>query len=550
MGLSLVPFMVLEIVLRLAGVGYETRLVMRVPNLADPNVYQFNPAADRAYYGLEDLSGPDSGPFQIPKPEKTFRIVVVGGSTVAGFPYPFELALPRLLEVVLREQLPERQFEVLNAGITAINSFSEVDIVRQIVACQPDLIVVHDGHNEFYGPGGSASNAGNFSPSLYGAMQALRRQRSFQLLGSLLHKPRGAHLIETLPADIRIPLDGPVFRETRERYRANLQRMVQIADQANIPIVLSTIAGNLRDLAPLEPSQDPLVASHLKEVENRISYREYGKALETLREARQIAPQNALVAYREGQCLEAVDRREEAAASYVLAADLDGCRFRAPSSFLMVVPEVVTAGTKQVYFCDVATELKSRSKLPVPGNDFFLEHVHYNLEGNWQVASILGQTVVEEVLGATWRTERLPDSPTRDKLLGVTLLDHLAADSLTLIVFEAWPFNLSPARSDEIRVLQARMGANYLALEPTERELFSNLNMSAMQQHLWHAMGYAWLRAGEANQALAAFQRHIDRRPWDMTGYEGAAAALKSQGKPAEAEEMLRKARQITRGVP
>ena len=110
------------------------------------------------------------------------------------------------LELVLQQQQPGTSFEVLNAGITSINSFSEVDIVRQAVASDPDLIVVHSGHNEFYGPGGSASTSSNLTPALYPAMQRLRRQRSFQIALSLIPRRTDSHLVETLPADIAIPL--------------------------------------------------------------------------------------------------------------------------------------------------------------------------------------------------------------------------------------------------------------------------------------------------------------------------------------------------------
>src|SRR5262245_63181729 len=107
---ALLPFLVLEFVLRLCGVGYDTHLVVKTDRA---NRFQFNSAFDRSYYGLEDLGGPDPRTFELPKPSGTYRIIVVGGSTVAGFPYPFELALPKQLEVVLNEQLPERKFEVL-----------------------------------------------------------------------------------------------------------------------------------------------------------------------------------------------------------------------------------------------------------------------------------------------------------------------------------------------------------------------------------------------------------------------------------------------------
>jgi len=544
--LALLPFFLIEFTLRLCGMGYETRLVVPMPDAAVPNTFQFNPAADRAYYGVVDLWGPDPRPFQIPKPADTFRIVVIGGSTVAGFPYPFELALPHQLEAVLASQHSERQFEVLNTGMTAITSTSEVDNVRQAIACQPDLIVAHTGHNEFYGPGGSASTANRLTSGIPGLTRFVKRQRSFQLLASLMRKPTDEHLVSTLPADIGIPLDGPVFQSTQDRFRNNLTRMVELARRANIPVLLSTVPSNVRDMAPLQPTVDEATLADLKRIDMLMSYREYEDALAATQKARVVHPNDPLVAYRAGQCFEQLGRRQEAADAYVRAANLDGCRLRAATSFLNVVDEVASIQPQGVYFCDAAETLQARSEFPAPGNDFFLEHVHYNLEGTWQVASILAQSITEQVLKKPWQSDRLPDAEQRDSLLGITPLDHLAGDSLTAVLFDAWPFNLSPARDAEKQQTSVRLATRFQAIAPAERALFANLSLDAMHQHLWLAMGDAWLENGNPQESLTAFERHIFRRPWEAAGYLGAARALSAAGKNDQAELMRERAKSFT----
>jgi tetratricopeptide (TPR) repeat protein len=540
--LSLSPLVLLEGGLRWCGVGYDTRLVVPAPNAERSNLYRFNPAADRSYYGVEDLCGPDPRPFELPKPPGTFRAVVVGGSSVAGFPYPFELALPHQLELVLQQQLPERKIEVLNAGMTAIMSTSEVDILQQSLDTQPDLIIVHSGHNEFYGPGGSASNFGAAVSLLHPLAKYAKRLRSVQLLLSILPKPREKHLVSILPADIHIPLNGPVFDRAVHRFQANLNQMVDLANRAHVPVMLSTVPANLRDLAPLQPTESPKTERQLREFARLSSYREYEAALDVLNKANQEDPNDPVVVYRQGQCLEVLGRQEEAARRYILAADLDGCRFRAPSKFLAVTRRVAEESPGSVFFCDVAGILQARSRDSVPGSDYFLEHVHYNLEGTWAVATILAEAIVSDVLGANWEPDRHPDPISRDRLLSVSPLDLLAAESLTLIVYQAWPFSLSLDRQDEARRAQARIVAGFRALEPSEAEVFASLNMDAMQQSLWLAMGDAWLTRGQPDRAVAAYQRHIDRRPWDPAGYAGAGNALRAAGKHAEAEHMRRRA--------
>ena len=104
-----------------------------------------------------------------------------------------------------------------------------------------------------------------------------------------------------------------------------------------------------------------------------IHRRKSGFALRALTEARRVDPTHPLLAYRQAQCFEMLERRADAAEGYTLAADLDGCRFRAPSSFASIVREVAEREPAGVYFCDVAGQFKNVSRFPAPGSDLFLE---------------------------------------------------------------------------------------------------------------------------------------------------------------------------------
>ena len=116
-----------------------------------------------------------------------------------------------------------------------------MDIVRQAIHCDPDLIIVHSGHNEFYGVGGLGSTAAGFAPQLYPLFEMLRRERSCQLGIRLAYGPVRTHLQESLPADVSIPLDGPLFRRVQDYYRSHLQEIVNLAAAAKVPLLLTTI---------------------------------------------------------------------------------------------------------------------------------------------------------------------------------------------------------------------------------------------------------------------------------------------------------------------
>lgn len=545
--LGLLPLVVLESVLRLSGAGYRTEFLIRSPYSRASNAFVMNPAFDHTFFGQGDLPGPEPRPFVLPKPNDVFRIVVVGGSSVQGFPYPFELSFPRHLEIALEAQNPGQQFEVLNAGITAISSVQETSILRQAVQCQPDLLVLHSGHNEFYGIGGLASQAGGARRPLQPILGFLRKQRTFQVCSVWLHRPSQKNLLETLPADIEIALDDEVFEAVGDQYRHNLQAAVQIALDAGIPLMLTTVPANLRDLSPMSSVRDESLSSadratvdgHLHAAVNHLSYTEYESALERLQQAGRLEPGNAVVAFREAQCLEMLGRSDEAAAAYHRACDLDGCRFRMPSRFADLVEKMAQPDESGILFCDVAGKLRARSAFPVPGNDFFLEHVHYNIEGHWQVALILAEQIQTTVLHREWVTARVPDEARRNEWLGLSPFDLITGDTFALMAYEAWPLNLAADSPIQSQKIKARIQLRYAGLSPLDRKLLADQSLIAMQQDLLRVLGDSFHAAGALEKALAAYQLHITRRPWEPIGYQRAADVLNEQGQAAAAEKML-----------
>src|SRR5262249_23258647 len=138
------------------------------------------------------------------------------------------------------------------AGIVSINSFAVADVARECLACEPDVLVIHSGHNEFYGPGGPASSALSLPPALIRATYRLRRLRLVQLLTSIgSGKPPEGDLLNVLPRTVEVPMDGPVYRQAEKNLRENLERVVQTCRAGGVRVILSTVASNIRDQSPM-----------------------------------------------------------------------------------------------------------------------------------------------------------------------------------------------------------------------------------------------------------------------------------------------------------
>lgn len=540
--LGFLPFVLLEAGLRLAGVGSRTELV--VPVDGEAGWYRLNPAFDLPYYGATDLSGPEPRPFRLPKPANVRRILVAGGSTVVGFPYGSELAFPRVLELLLQEQATEGEtIEVLNAGITAINSSTEVAVVEQGLAAAPDLIIVYTGHNEFYGPGGVASSAGSLGPEWFRLLAAWRSLRLVQLVQRWTRQaPSDAGLLSTLPADLHIVEDSPAFRAGVARFADNLRTMAQAARAAHVPLLLVTPVANEHHQPPIEPVAGSMNAERLARLaaaERELKWADNAKALAALAELQREAPQQSLVAFRHAQALERAGRLHEAIVQYRRALDADGCRFRAPSAMRKSMQDVAAEfSPEEVAVFDLYEALSVADPAGPPGRLHFLEHVHFTWAGNWEVARDLAETVTRDVWHRGWSADRLLDEGTCAERIGLQTEDHLAALTLTMFVYRKPPFRDGPDAEQIASDLAADSLPLFRTLDSDRQKIFADLPTAALFPDLAENLVRAGRFSGQSALEGTWLDAAVRRQPWRCDLRRMLAAWLRQQNRIVEAESV------------
>ncbi|MBS0262689.1 MAG: SGNH/GDSL hydrolase family protein [Planctomycetes bacterium] len=544
------PFALIAIAnlaLYVADYGFDTSLVVPV-SASQPSRYYLNPRAD-IVYGLLDLRGPEPQSFALPKPADTFRVVVVGESSVQGYPYPSELAFPRQLQLVLERQLSQKHVEVLNAGIVGISTTPLVDVVRQVLTSAPDLIVVYAGHNEFYGVGGVASNVST-APWQF----EVRRFRLAQLFHGRppITVTAGQDLISTLPQQSSAGQSPRLEAQAREQYRHNLQTIIRICQRAQVPTLLCGVASNLRDQSPelRYLAEDPLAEITLPDQDPN-DPQSLEKSLVHLREVCSQAcaqtPLNAVAHYRLAQVCEALKDFEAAGAAYRTARDTDVCRYRAPGDFRDIAADLVRqAPPALVKFVDLAPVFQHATTYAVPGGDFFLEHVHFNTEGHWLVARTLGQFIVEGFQEATWSESALPSTAERDDWLGLVPEDQITAHMLAYMLIQQSPFNRSADAQRHQSELSSRIQDLIAPLTAEERRRLQSLPNATKVDDLIDGLGRDLLQSGAPAVALAYFERGERRRPWLANSHIFAAVCLEQLGQIDAATAALRRADQAS----
>ena len=119
----------------------------RVENYED--YYIVNPFVGLKYFNRFKATEATNDIFLKHNPENSFRIFILGSSTIYGFPYERNLMATRILHKRLQDAYPDKTIELVKTSITAINTVTLKDFSRQMVRYEPDAILIYAGHNEF-----------------------------------------------------------------------------------------------------------------------------------------------------------------------------------------------------------------------------------------------------------------------------------------------------------------------------------------------------------------------------------------------------------------
>ena len=400
----------------------------------------FVPGADAARYEIaESRQGffrPES--FAAEKGADEFRIFCLGGSTVQGRPFAIETSFTTWLELNLQAAEPTRTWDVVNCGGISYASYRLVPILQEVLGHEPDLVILYVGHNEFledreYG------HIRDMPRALAGPWQLLTRTRTYNLLrDGYVHlagpsQPPPARGRPVLGAETDAMLDyqdglaryhrDPKWRRNViDHFRYNVARMVGMARDAGVPLILVNPVCSLRNSPPfksqhrdgLTPEEQCRWESLCREAEAQ-SGTDARAAVELLVQAAAIDDQYAGLQYSLATCYDALRVTDHAREAYVRAKELDVC----PLRILEPMNDAIVAiarrtGTPLV---DVRDLFARRSRDGIVGGYLLIDHVHPTIAGHRLIADALtGELRRQEMVHPVEGWERQRDRNARRHL--------------------------------------------------------------------------------------------------------------------------------------
>ncbi len=456
--LPLTFFALLEASLRLVGYGGDLDLVVR-KTVGRTEFYAINRSVARRYFTQSGITVPEPADdtFAIVKSSDTIRIFCIGESTMAGFPYEFNASAPSFLRERLKMMYPDKTIEIVNAGLSAVGSFVVLDFIRELIDYEPDLFIVYVGHNEFYGAYGRGSavtvRGGVWVTRVTLFLLRFRTVHALRdLLGSvtsLVSSPvpaSTATLMGQMAMQKAIRYGSPEYLEARSVFRENLRSIIETARSHGVPIVISSLVSNIKDLHPFVSLFNETADDHTKESwrglvsqgDSALDRHHYAEAIAAFGRAIAVDSSNAEAFYGIGKAYYDSARYETARRDLDRAKDLDALRFRASEDFSAVL--AATCASLQVPLARVDSAFRSASPHGIIGNELILEHLHPNIQGYFLMAKVWAQLIVERgLIGPVPASRSITDSLVMEQSM-VTAFDSIYGDIKIRLLTHRWPF--------------------------------------------------------------------------------------------------------------
>jgi tetratricopeptide (TPR) repeat protein len=457
----------LELVLRFFNYGVNTDLFIKFP--PDERYMVMNYYVSNKFFpDTADATKGNQEIFAINKAPNTVRIFVLGESTTLGYPFRPNGSFHRWLQYRLMQMYPDKNFEVINLSLTAVNSYTILDFGKQLAQYQPDAVLIYVGHNEYYGALGIGSTTYVGSNRfLVQTLIKLREFRSVQVLNNCVKKIASVFashktgdrnsLMQDMAARQHIAYNSADYKAGISQFDKNMTELCSTLNDEKIPTFFSTVVSNEKDLTPFISEGDGTGSANWY--------------------------------YNAGQIAYSKASYNTAKQDFDKAKELDELRFRAPEAINASIKKI--AGKYPfVHLVDSKKMIEQNSPHSIIGAETIEEHVHPNLFGYAIISEAFYQAIQQQQL--------IKENPEREisfdelrKEMPITKLDSLDGKYQIMMLKTGWPFNQpiskqfkaenSAASSFAVKVALGHMGWTNAMGELYRYDIKNNNNQEAVK---------------------------------------------------------------------
>ncbi|MGC8765884.1 MAG: hypothetical protein ACP5QT_08395 [Brevinematia bacterium] len=390
--ITILVFVLIEVLLRIFGAGYNTEPFVRHPQIKQ--FYVDNKELRYKYYPKKiDLSrDPVKNIFLYKKPKGVLRGFVLGGSAAEGFPYYSNHSFSKILETGLNELKKFDKVEIINLGYSAMSSYYVADVSKKLLKYEPDFIVIYSGHNEYYGTISETTGGNHIAKKIY---LALKELRIFQLIFEILGQSRWKNIkTKTMMAEQFnnkiLPFNKKVDERVAENYKKNIKEVVDFFTKKKINVIIVEPVCNLINMPPFKGENDEIYSNKINSLQKILSGSQKGR-FEIEKNER-----NANILYLSA-FYKMLYEKDESLSNFILAKDMDTVPFRARSPIQQKLHELISEykTCKYLHFIPLQERIFKNFGSRGFGNFLFIDHLHFNFTGHTIMANVLAQKLAD-----------------------------------------------------------------------------------------------------------------------------------------------------------
>jgi tetratricopeptide (TPR) repeat protein len=409
----LLPFFFIffaEVSLRVFKYGNDFDLFVEYQQA--PGYLVFNPHASEKYFPDRKFATVGNREFfRKKKDANTTRFFVLGESTSIGYPYFHNASFHRWLLFRLMHTYPDKNFEIINLSLTAVNSYTIKGFTKELINYEPDAVLIYVGQNEYYGAlgVGSTQSIGG-STKLVNFILDLRTLKTVQWATNVYQKAvkifRSKDIrnevtrMEMMVGNQQIPFQSELFKRGIDQFRTNMTQTLSILNKNKIPVFLSNLIYNEKDLVPfisadVDDAKYPGFNTRYKSGLEALEKGDSLAAFDLLSDANRIFSGHAGCNYKLGQLKYAKGDFVQAKSYFVQAKEMDELRFRAPEGLNKVITDLCSQFSN-AHLVDTKTRFENSAENKILGDNLLTDHVHPNLTGFALMSDVFYQSMKSE----------------------------------------------------------------------------------------------------------------------------------------------------------
>lgn len=442
-GLPILFFVLLELGLRFFGYGFNYE---QWDTATEGKLMLNQEIAKRYFYDIQRIPFSNQDVFDAEKKPNAYRIFVLGESSAAGYPFSPLGSFSRYIRDRLELLYPNSKIEVINIGLTAVNSYTLRDLFPGVLEQKPDLILIYTGHNEYYGALGIGSMESlGTSRKMVNLLLYLNRFKTVELLRNTIQwimklfsgdddRPSGT-MMSRMAKDQYIGFDTETFNDGISQFEGNMLDILDMAKEKNVPVILSTLVTNLKD-------QPPFIS---------IQTENFPRADKIYKQAKQELSNGNI---------------KTADSLFRFAKDLDGLRFRAPEKINRVITSL--SDEYKLPLVNADSTFSSISPDGITGNNLMTDHLHPTLDGYLIIGKLFFEKMKQSNYLPAIEVVILSDDE-QDSItvtdFHFTKLDSIIADFRIKLLMNDWPFIDKGKKISNSTIINLENTADSLAAE-------------------------------------------------------------------------------------